>query len=184
MEHRREIAGRGVDDLQDLGGRSLLLQCLARLGQEPRVLHRNNRLRREILQQCNLLIGEGENFLAMHDDRPEQRFVFSQRNHYPRADPARVDKLSKGVICAVGLFLGCVGHVDDLLAARDPAERPFGDQLGGTLLSHRVDELRVSTQRHGISVLALDPPYVAVSGLAQAQCLFEHRVEYRSEVAG
>src|SRR5436190_1005114 len=42
VEHRREVAGRGVDDLQYLGGRGLLLQCLARLGQEPRVLHRND----------------------------------------------------------------------------------------------------------------------------------------------
>ena len=32
IEHRREVAGRAVDDLQDLGGRSLLRQCLARLG--------------------------------------------------------------------------------------------------------------------------------------------------------
>ena len=49
VEYRGQIAGGGVDDLQYLGGRSLLLQCLARLGQEPRVLHRNDRLRREIL---------------------------------------------------------------------------------------------------------------------------------------
>ena len=35
IEYRREVTGRGVDDLQYLGGRSLLLQCLARLGQEP-----------------------------------------------------------------------------------------------------------------------------------------------------
>ena len=36
IEHRREIAGRGVDDLQHLGGRGLLLQCLALLGDQPR----------------------------------------------------------------------------------------------------------------------------------------------------
>jgi len=30
LEHRREIAGRGIDDLQYLGGRSLLIQCVAR----------------------------------------------------------------------------------------------------------------------------------------------------------
>jgi hypothetical protein len=32
VEHRRQITRRGVDDLQDFGGRSLLVQCLARLG--------------------------------------------------------------------------------------------------------------------------------------------------------
>jgi hypothetical protein len=50
IEYRRELAGRGVDDLQYFGGRGLLLQRLARLGQEPRILHCNHRLRRKILQ--------------------------------------------------------------------------------------------------------------------------------------
>ena len=58
VEHRGEIAGRGVDDLQYLGGRGLLLQRLARLGQEPRILHGDHRLRREILQQRDLFLGK------------------------------------------------------------------------------------------------------------------------------
>ena len=33
VEYRREVAGRGIDDLQYLGGRGLLLQRLARLGE-------------------------------------------------------------------------------------------------------------------------------------------------------
>src|SRR5262249_30576031 len=49
VEYRGEIAGRRIDDLQYLGGRGLLLQGLARLGQEPRVFHRDDRLRGEIL---------------------------------------------------------------------------------------------------------------------------------------
>ena len=64
VEHRREIAGRGVDDLQHLGGRGLLLQCLARLGDQPRVLHRDDRLRGEVLQQGDLLVGEWPNLLC------------------------------------------------------------------------------------------------------------------------
>jgi hypothetical protein len=50
VEHRREVAGGRVDDLQYLRGRGLLLQGFARLGQEPRILHRDDRLRRKILQ--------------------------------------------------------------------------------------------------------------------------------------
>ena len=49
VEHRREIAARGIDDLQDFGGRSLLLQRLARLGDQPRVLHRYHGLGGEVL---------------------------------------------------------------------------------------------------------------------------------------
>src|SRR6516162_8482589 len=58
IEDGDEIPRRAVDDLQDLGGGGLLLQSLARLSQQTRVLHCNHRLRREILQQRNLLIGE------------------------------------------------------------------------------------------------------------------------------
>ena len=60
-----EVAGRGVDDLQHLGGRGLLLQSLARLGEEPRVLHRDDRLCREILQQRDLFVGERADLLAV-----------------------------------------------------------------------------------------------------------------------
>src|SRR5262249_9504868 len=58
-EHRREITGRGVDDLQYLGGRGLLPQGFARLGDQPRVLHCNDRLRGEVLQQRDLFICKG-----------------------------------------------------------------------------------------------------------------------------
>src|SRR3954453_23738672 len=49
VEYRREVAGRGVDDLQHLGGRGLLRQRLARLGQQPRIFNRDDRWRPEIL---------------------------------------------------------------------------------------------------------------------------------------
>ena len=48
-----------------LGGRGLLLQSFARLGDQPRVLHRDDRLRREVLQQRDLLVGERPDFLAV-----------------------------------------------------------------------------------------------------------------------
>jgi len=47
---RCEVAGRGIDNTQNLGGRGLLLQRLARLGQKPRILHGDDCLRGEILQ--------------------------------------------------------------------------------------------------------------------------------------
>src|SRR5215831_3680144 len=37
VKHRGEITGRGIDDLQNFGGRGLPLQGLTRLGQKPRV---------------------------------------------------------------------------------------------------------------------------------------------------
>ena len=65
VEHRRQIAGRGVDDLQHFGGRGLLFQRLALLGHQPRVLHRDHRLGGEVFQQSDLLVGEGADLLAI-----------------------------------------------------------------------------------------------------------------------
>src|SRR5215468_7513521 len=44
IEDRGEVAGRGIDYLQYLGGRGLLFQRLARLSNQPRVLDRDHRL--------------------------------------------------------------------------------------------------------------------------------------------
>src|SRR5215831_8102612 len=115
----------------------------------------------------------------MDDNRTEQRFVLTQCHHYPGADPARVDELPISLMRAVELFLRGVGYADDVRTARDPRERSSGMERGGAFLSHRLDKLRVPAQCHRVSRLALDAPYVSVSGLAQVQCLFEHRIEHR-----
>src|SRR4051795_1196694 len=53
VKYRRQIAGGGIDGLQHLSSCGLLLQRLARLGQQPRVLHRDHRLCREVFDQCD-----------------------------------------------------------------------------------------------------------------------------------
>ena len=65
VEYRGKVAGRAVDDAEHLCGRGLLLQCLARLGQQPRILNRDDRLRGEVLQQRNMFVGERADFLAV-----------------------------------------------------------------------------------------------------------------------
>src|SRR5207248_3959485 len=59
------ISGRGIDDPQHLGGRGLLFQRLACLGNEPRVLHSDDRLGGEVLQQRDLVIRERSDFPAI-----------------------------------------------------------------------------------------------------------------------
>jgi hypothetical protein len=58
----------------------LLLQSLARFGQQPRILHRNDRLRREVLEQCQFCDGKRANFEAAGDDLPKQIVIFAQRH--------------------------------------------------------------------------------------------------------
>jgi len=58
IEHRDKITGRGVDDAQYLGGRGLLLQRLARFGDQPCVLDRDHGLIGEGADQFDLPLGE------------------------------------------------------------------------------------------------------------------------------
>src|SRR5262249_47227893 len=58
LEDWLEFAGRRADDLQYVGGRGLLLQRLAQLVKQPRVLNGDDGLVGEILHQRNLLLGE------------------------------------------------------------------------------------------------------------------------------
>jgi len=78
--HRCKITRRGIDDLQYLGGCGLLLQCLACLGNKPRIIHRNDRLYREVLNKPDLLAGEGLYLLAISGDVAQQRAVLPQRD--------------------------------------------------------------------------------------------------------
>ena len=114
VEHRREVAGRGVDDLQYLGGRGLLLQRFARLGEEPRVLHRDDRLRGEILEQRDLLVGERSDLLAVDDDCAEQhlslRSATLERLRAPPDRQARVERLGP----SGNRLLPDIGEMDDV----------------------------------------------------------------------
>ena len=58
IEHRPEVSGRRINDLQHLGGRGLLLQRLARLGDQPRIFHCDHRLSGEVPEEGNLLVSE------------------------------------------------------------------------------------------------------------------------------
>ena len=72
--------GEELMTCKHLGGRGLLLQGLARLGDQPRVLHRDDRLRREVLQQRDLLVGERADLLAVDVSTPSRVSSLAQRD--------------------------------------------------------------------------------------------------------
>ena len=82
LQHRLQIEGRAADDLEHIASRGLIFERLLQItrtllqfAKQPRVLDRNDRLRREILQERDLLVGKGPDFLAINVDRPEQFLV-------------------------------------------------------------------------------------------------------------
>src|SRR5215469_9397038 len=80
VEHRLEVEGGAADDLEHVASRGLVFEsflqfsgALARLIEQPGVLHRDDRLRGEVLQQRDLLLGEGAYLATMNIDDAEQR---------------------------------------------------------------------------------------------------------------
>src|SRR5207244_4092981 len=82
------LTRRAVDNLQYLGGCGLLLQGLARLGDQPCVLNRDHRLCREIFDERDFFFGKRPHFLAGGDDLPEQDVILAQRHVKDCTDPA------------------------------------------------------------------------------------------------
>src|SRR5262249_2186304 len=87
VEDGGKVARRGVDDLQYLSGRDLLLQCFAGLGQKPRILHCNDCLRREIFEERYLFVREWPHFPPVGSDDAEQPAVLPQRHEQLSSNP-------------------------------------------------------------------------------------------------
>src|SRR5262249_35690135 len=64
-KHRLELAGRARNDTQHVRRRGLLLQRLAQLAEQPRVLDGDHGLGGEARDQLDLLCGEGTDLLAI-----------------------------------------------------------------------------------------------------------------------
>ncbi|HUI95441.1 MAG TPA: hypothetical protein VLX44_06795, partial [Xanthobacteraceae bacterium] len=120
LKHRREVAGRRVDDAQYLGGRGLLFQRLAGLGHEPRILHRDHRLRREVLQKRDLLVGKRPRLLPVDHDVPGNAVLAEERHDQAGARAAQIDKgAAVGIAASIRLAREQVGYVDELLPSQE-----------------------------------------------------------------
>src|SRR5215469_636220 len=95
VEYRCEIAGGGINYPQNLGGCGLQLQCLLCLVDEPRVLHRDNRLGCEVLQQGDLLIAERVHLQAISRDVAKKHTVLSQRREQRGTNIVKLDECTR-----------------------------------------------------------------------------------------
>jgi len=79
-----QVEGRAANDLQEVARRGLVLQrlfevarALAQFAKQLRILHRDNRLRREVFKECNFLVRERPGLASSYRNRAEQRVVFA-----------------------------------------------------------------------------------------------------------
>jgi len=87
VQHRLHIGGRAADDIEHVAGRGLVFERffeVARAGlqftEQPRVLDRDHRLGRKVLQQRDLFVGEWSYLTAVGSDIAEKNAVLAQRH--------------------------------------------------------------------------------------------------------
>ena len=184
---RREIARRRVDHLQHLGGRGLLLQRLALLVDQPRVLHRDHRLRREVLQQGNLLVGEAADFLAIERDEADRQAASLRAAHggacgrLPdrpwRGTPGMSAQVPHRLVASDGLDrlprqqcprISAVPAIGAVRALREI----FGERRGNAAACQPIEYARHQTSA------------APERRTAQPHRLLQHRIEHRRQIAG
>ena len=108
------------------------------LAEEPRVLDRDDRLCRETLQQCDLLVGERPDLLAINGDRTEKLLLFVQC-HVNAATRAMAQECLRSRPTSMLLFLQ-IRRGNDPFTVNEPI--CDGSRHGGHRLLQGFDELR------------------------------------------
>jgi hypothetical protein len=162
----------------------LLLQGLARFIDQPSILHRNDRLRSEILQQRDLLVRERAHLLPIDDEVTEKRIFFAQRHREQGAAAAQLDEIAADRVARpVGLVLCDICDMDDRLAAQQTAMRVVRTDRMRSSSQELRKRRRCAADRGRMDLLAIIDPKSPESGAAQLQRFVQHRVENGSEVA-
>src|SRR3954447_10518238 len=164
IEHRCEFSWREIDDPEHLGGRGLLLQGFTCLGDQPRILDRDYRLRREVLQQRDLLVRKWAGFLAIHLEHTEQSIVSAERDAQQRLKAADLyHRTPWRYALSINVIIGNIRKLDGVLSGDDagylrPRRGPDRSVLTGqsvkfsmTAASHRVEALAVKSQQATVS---------------------------------
>ena len=178
VEHRGKVAGRRVNDAEHLGRRGLLLQGFARLGDQSRVLHRNDRLRRKILQQRDLLVGERANLLSIKNDKPENVAVPAERRHERRAGATEINETTTVLVAStVGFLFLQIENVGDELTFQDARTERSCPRRSGIVSAGLGEGDRHTPYSRALEALAVKRAQLPEGGLTQVHGLFEDRIE-------
>src|SRR5262249_27018101 len=154
-------------DAKDFGGRGLLLQGLARFGDQPRVLNSDDRLCSEILEQCQFCVGKRAHFEAAGDNLTEQSLIFAQRYKGDGSDAAEFGAQPRNRI----IDRGHIAAVSDPRPIDETAARVVGprDVALPYCLHHWLWE---AAHRDAAELLAIPELQAATDGAAQRVRLF------------
>src|SRR6516164_7875686 len=188
IEHRLQVERRTADDLEHVGGRGLLLQRLAQLVQQARVLDGNDGLVGEALDQLYLLVGEWADLLAVDNDSARQLGFLQHRDAKHGSGSGQLGDLrAREARRCIGImrFVLDIGDLNRLFRRH---RTPEGSSGAGT--NYRVApplfgiERRRAMQRNRAKRFPFGLKQHAELRLADAHCVLQHGLEYRLQLSG
>src|SRR3974390_1080799 len=181
VEYRLELAGRRTNDPEPLARCGLLLQRLAQIigawaqfVEQPRVLDGDHGLGGEILQQLDLLVGEGAHLLAVDGDGADQ-FVFLEHWYGENgASTSLLDQANRPRLAFdVALLHPEVGNVLQLLCRDHAAEKIAGAEMDYWFAPPQVSVCgRCAMRCADAEVIPLAQPEIAKFGVADSYSIF------------
>src|SRR5262249_47611653 len=186
LQHRLEGKRRAGGHLEHVGGGGLLLQRLAQLVEQARVLDGNDGLGGETRDQLDLFFGKRPHLSTIDDDGPDRFIVLQHRNRDQRANAGDIDCGNRqGVAVEIGSACTKVGYLDRPPGLRGADE---ADLRVGMIYSARSQLLQVglgqwAVERRGPVALSLAHSQRAVAGFAQPRGVREHGSKDRFQLA-
>ena len=185
LEHRLQLARRTADDVENLGGRGLLLQRLAQLVEEPGVLDGDDRLGGEVLDQLDLLVGKRTYLLAIDVDRADQLVLLEHGDDEESADSAPFRPSDhERITIYIGFQVSDVVNVRGLFRADDSCKTGPRSWSNGATLKKRFESQRRVDVRNLAKQTALIQEQVAKLGLTNPHRVAQQGIEHRIEFAG
>src|SRR4029077_19785041 len=186
VEYRLEVGGGTADDLEHVAGRGQLVHrarqfglAVAQLTQEPRILHRDDCLGGEALEQRDFLLGKGTNVPSGCGDLAEQPTLLAQRNEQYGPDTAEFKGGTENWI----LDLGAVGDLGEARAFQQ--RQTWVVRARGEALMQPIGErLSYPVHRDRAELLAVIKLKAPVADPEKPVSIFQDRLEYRRKVAG
>jgi hypothetical protein len=183
VQHPLQVEGRAADDLEHVGGGSLLLQRFAQFIQQASVLDGNHCLFGKITQKLDLLVDKGVNLLTVNVNHADQFVFFKHGDGEYRPKAA---KLHGGndmrIACTISRTFHRVGDVNYLLCQCHAAKcgiRPGAYRSAPTLLHERGRCIMKCGRAKRLSLAKIQK---AKLSLANPRRVLEHRLEDRLQV--
>src|SRR5262249_6727250 len=185
IEHGLQIEGRAADNLEHVGSGGLLLERFTQLIKQTRVFDSDDGLRSEVLDQLDLLVSEGTNFLPIDGYSTDHLVVLQHR--YRDQSPG-ASKVDGGFAQIVPIRWGrCyIGKSGNLLCPNQRAQARLWPRVEDST-AHKVNigsrgAMRCS-DAEGIGI-PFAQPEKAEFGAANSYRILQHGVEDRLKLAG